>query len=128
VIRPAIGPPLTDQGEWIFALPGGFDPDESAAADDRDPGSPGETADDDGRYIPPAVPPAPPLDPVAKGAWAALFGGPGLLFAATVFGWQLPGWAELLGLVAFVTGFVILVSRLGDGPSRRDDPDQGAVV
>jgi hypothetical protein len=27
-----------------------------------------------------------------------------------------------------VSGFVILVSRLGDGPSRRDGPDQGAVV
>lgn len=82
----------------------------------------------DGRYVPPPVPPLPKLDPVARGAWAALFGGPGYLFIATMLGWQIPGWAELVAIAAFVTGFVVLVSRLGDGPSRRDGPDQGAVV
>jgi hypothetical protein len=84
--------------------------------------------DQDERYVPPYVPPQPKLDPVAKGAWTALFGGPGYLFLATTLGWQVPGWAELGAIVAFITGFVILVSRLGDGPSRRDGPDQGAVV
>ena len=82
----------------------------------------------DERYVPPPVPPLPKLDPVARGAWTALFGGPGYLFIATTLGWQVPGWAELTAIVAFVTGFVVLVSRLGDGPSRRDGPDQGAVV
>ncbi len=82
---------------------------------------------DDG-YVPPHIPPLPKLDPVARGAWTALFGGPGYLFIATTLGWQVPGWAELTAIVAFVTGFVVLVSRLGDGPSRRDGPDQGAVV
>jgi hypothetical protein len=82
----------------------------------------------DERYIPPQVPPLPKLDPVARGAWAALFGGPGYLFLATTLGWQVPGWAELAAIVAFVAGFVILISRLGDGPSRRDGPDHGAVV
>ncbi|GEM_PF-977068 len=80
------------------------------------------------RYIPPLVPRQPGLDPVARGAWAALFGGPGYLFLATVLNWRLPGWAELAAVMAFVTGFVVLVARLGDGPSRRDGPDQGAVV
>jgi hypothetical protein len=80
------------------------------------------------RYVPPPIPPLPKLDPVARGAWTALFGGPGYLFIATTLGWQVPGWAELTAIVAFVTGFVVLVSRLGDGPSRRDGPDQGAVV
>jgi hypothetical protein len=84
--------------------------------------------DADERYVPPQVPPLPKLDPVARGAWTALFGGPGYLFIATTLGWQVPGWAELAAIVAFVTGFVVLVSRLGDGPSRRDGPDQGAVV
>lgn len=84
--------------------------------------------DADERYVPPEVPPLPKLDPVAKGAWAALFGGPGYLFVATTLGWQISGWAQLAAIVAFVSGFVILVSRLGDGPSRRDGPDQGAVV
>ena len=84
--------------------------------------------DEDERYVPPHLPPQPKLDPVAKGAWTALFGGPGYLFLATTLGWQVPGWAELAAIVAFISGFVILVSRLGDGPSRRDGPDQGAVV
>jgi len=82
----------------------------------------------DERYVPPHVPPLPKLDPVARGAWTALFGGPGYLFIATTLGWQVPGWAELAAIIAFVAGFVILVSRLGDGPSRRDGPDQGAIV
>jgi hypothetical protein len=84
--------------------------------------------DADEHYVPPHVPPLPKVDPVARGAWTALFGGPGYLFIATTLGWQVPGWAELAAIVAFVTGFVVLVSRLGDGPSRRDGPDQGAVV
>jgi hypothetical protein len=82
----------------------------------------------DDRYIPPPVPPLPSLDPVARGAWTALFGGPGYLFVATMASWQVPGWAELAAIIAFVSGFAILVYRLGDGPSRRDGPDQGAVV
>jgi hypothetical protein len=84
--------------------------------------------DADESYVPPHVPPLPKLDPVARGAWTALFGGPGYLFIATTLRWQVTGWAELAAIVAFVTGFVVLVSRLGDGPSRRDGPDQGAVV
>lgn len=84
--------------------------------------------DRDDRYVPPPVPPLPRLDPVAKGAWTALFTGPGYLLIATMLGWQVPGWVELLAVAAFIVGFVVLVSRLGDGPSRRDGPDQGAVV
>jgi hypothetical protein len=82
----------------------------------------------DERYVPPELPPQPKLDPVARGAWTALFGGPGYLFIATTLGWQVPGWAQMAAIIAFITGFVVLVSRLGDGPSRRDGPDQGAVV
>jgi hypothetical protein len=88
-------------------------------------------ADDDefdGRYIPPPLPPQPKLDPVAKAAWIALFGGPGYLLLATLLGWQLAGWTELASVAAFIGGFVVLVFRLGDGPSKRDGPDQGAVV
>jgi hypothetical protein len=87
-----------------------------------------ENADADERYIPPYVPPLPKLDPVARGAWTAVFGGPGYLFVATTLQWQVPGWAQLAAIVAFIAGFVVLVSRLGDGPSRRDGPDQGAVI
>jgi hypothetical protein len=87
-----------------------------------------ELDDADEGYVPPDTPPQPKLDPVARGAWTALFGGPGYLFIATTLEWQVPGWAELAAIIAFIAGFVVLVSRLGDGPSRRDGPDQGAVV
>jgi len=87
-----------------------------------------DIGDQDDRYVPPPVPPQPNLDPVARGAWAALLGGPGYLFVATLLSWQIPGWVELAAIIAFVAGFVVLVFRLGDGPSKRDGPDQGAVV
>ena len=109
------------------------------ATGDPTPGGPrdyelDEPGDDDldeeyqDRYIPPPLPPQPGLDPVAKGAWLALFGGPGYLLLATLLGWQIAGWAALASVIAFVSGFVVLVFRLGDGPSKRDGPDQGAVV
>jgi len=88
----------------------------------------GDLEDWDDRYIPPPLPPQPGLDPIAKGAWLALFGGPGYLLVATLLGWEIPGWAALATVIAFVAGFVVLVFRLGDGPSKRDGPDQGAVV
>ena len=85
-----------------------------------------DNADD--RYVPPHVPPQPKLDPVARGAGTAIVGGPGYLFIATTLSWQISGWAAFAAITAFVAGFVVLVARLGDGPSRRDGPDQGAVV
>ncbi|MGH3125834.1 MAG: hypothetical protein ACRDND_33070, partial [Streptosporangiaceae bacterium] len=34
------------------------------------------SASDEGEFVPPVPPPLPTLEPVTKGAWAALFGGP----------------------------------------------------
>jgi len=117
---PASPPPLDgDDTEDGAAQPGQAWPDRDA---------PNENAAATDRYVPPRVAPLPKLDPVARGAWTALFGGPGYLFVATMLQWRVPGWAELASIVAFIAGFVVLVSRLGDGPSRRDGPDQGAVV
>jgi hypothetical protein len=87
-----------------------------------------DIGDQDDHYIPPPPPPQPKLDPVARGGWAALLGGPGYLFIGALLGWQTPGWAQLAAVTAFIAGFVVLVFRLGDGPSKRDGPDQGAVV
>ena len=91
--------------------------------------------DDEGRFIPPEPPPLPKLDPVTKGAWAALFGGPAYLVVATAVGWSVPGIAAFLAVAAFVTGFAILVLRMnessgssGPGPGGPDDGDDGAVV
>jgi hypothetical protein len=79
-------------------------------------------------YVPPAPPPLPALDPVAKGAWAGLFGGPAYLLVATTAGWVLPGWATFGAVAAFVGGFAVLVIRMGDKPSRGSGPDSGAVL
>jgi len=90
--------------------------------------------DDDEHFIPPPPPPLPKLDPVTKGAWAALFGGPGYLIVATAAGWSVPGIAAFCAVAAFVTGFAILVLRMNDspgsGPGGPDDGDgdDGAVV
>jgi hypothetical protein len=97
-------------------------------AADRTPAR-GTPAADDEHYIPPAPPPLPRLDPVTKGAWVALFGGPGYLLAATVAGWSVPGLAAFCAVAAFVAGFAILVLRMNDpNPGGPDDGDDGAVV
>ena len=85
--------------------------------------------DDDEHFIPPAPPPLPSLDPIAKGAWAALFGGPGYLVVATAAGWSVSGIAAFCAVAAFVAGFAILVLRMNDpGSGGPDDDDDGAVV
>jgi hypothetical protein len=88
-----------------------------------------EAADDDEHFIPPPPPPLPKLDPLAKGAWLALFGGPGYLVVATGAGWTVPGFAAFCAVAAFVAGFAILVLRMNEpGPGGPDDGDDGAVV
>jgi hypothetical protein len=85
--------------------------------------------DEEGHFVPPAPPPLPKLDSVAKGAWAALFGGPAYLVVATAAGWSVPGIAAFCAVAAFVTGFAILVLRMNEpGPGGPDDGDDGAVV
>jgi hypothetical protein len=84
--------------------------------------------DDDDHFVPPVPPPLPRLDPVTKGAWAALFGGPAYLLAAVMMGWQVPSWAAFTAVAAFVGGFATLVVRMGERPPRDSGPDDGAVV
>jgi hypothetical protein len=79
-------------------------------------------------YFPPPPPPLPRLDPVTKGAWAALFGGPAYLLIATAVGWTVPAVAAFFAIGAFVGGFAILVMRMGDEPRDGNGPDDGAVV
>jgi hypothetical protein len=89
----------------------------------------GPVRDDDEHFIPPAPPPLPKLDPVAKGAWAALFGGPGYLVVATAAGWTVSGLAAFLAVAAFIAGFALLVLRMHEpGPGGPSDGDDGAVV
>jgi hypothetical protein len=79
-------------------------------------------------FVPPEPPPLPALSPTAKGAWVALFGGPGYLLIATVAGWAVPGWGAFLAIAAFIVGFAVLVIQMGDRPPRDSGPDDGAVV
>ena len=109
VIRPATPPRGPDRAP---------DPAADSAAE----------ADDEEHYVPPPPPPLPHLDPVAKGAWTALFGGPAYLVLTSLIGWNVPGWIALLAVMAFVGGFAVVVLRLGDGPSRGQGPDNGAVL
>ena len=115
VIRPAVRPPAA-----AFSPPA----DAGDAVDGLDDEA--DTAEE--HYVPPPPPPLPHLDPVAKGAWAALFGGPAYLLLTSFLGWTVPGWAALLAVTAFVGGFAVVVLRLGDGPSRGAGPDNGAML
>jgi hypothetical protein len=77
-------------------------------------------------YVPPPPPPLPHASLGTRIAWAAVLGGPALLFLAVLLGWHLADWVMLVAAVSFLGGFVALVARLGEGP---DDPDDdGAVV
>ena len=119
VIRPAAPPPVSAPASWPAA-----DAGEAGEAGRGD--EPGDDTEE--HFIPPPPPPLPNLDPIAKGAWTALFGGPAYLLVTTLVGWTVPSWAALLAVMAFVGGFAVIVIRLGDGPSRGAGPDNGAVL
>lgn len=84
--------------------------------------------EDDDHFVPPVPPPLPRLDPLTKGAWVALFGGPAYLLIAVMVNWQVPGWAAFCAVAAFVGGFATLVVHMGERPPRDSGPDDGAVV
>jgi hypothetical protein len=93
----------------------------------RDAPSANEHADD--HFVPPVPPPLPRLDPVTKGAWLALFGGPLYLLISTAIGATISGLAAFLAVAAFIGGFVILVLRMDNGrPPDSGSDDDGAVV
>jgi hypothetical protein len=95
----------------------------------RGPAARGVPADDGEHFIPPAPPPLPKLDPVTKGAWTALFGGPCYLIVATAAGWSVSALAAFCAVAAFVAGFAVLVLRMHEpGPGGPDDGDDGAVL
>ena len=98
-----------------------------AARGPRDGSVPDDPADE--HYVPPPPPPLPKLDPITKGAWLALFGGPLYLLIATAVGGSVSGLAVFLSVAAFVGGFAVLVLRMDNGGGPRDSgPDDGAVV
>jgi hypothetical protein len=126
------GPSMPDN-----AVPGNTAPDETlpdqpwpglgARPGPRDASPANEHADD--HFVPPVPPPLPRLDPVTKGAWLALFGGPLYLLISTAIGATISGLAAFLAVAAFIGGFVILVLRMDNGrPPDSGSDDDGAVV
>lgn len=84
--------------------------------------------EEDERYVPAPLPPPAKLDPVAKGAWVAVLGGPAYLLVVTLFlNMTVSPTAAFIAVAAFVGGFVTLIVKLGDRP-KRDDDDDGAVL
>lgn len=126
--NPGDSGPAPEAGTGGAGQSGDSGPDRPQARIVRPAARPPGGEDIDDHYVPPPPPPLPPLDPVAKGAWAALFGGPAYLLVAVMAGWEVPGWAAFLAVAAFVGGFATLVVRMGDQPPRDSGPDNGAVV
>ena len=127
---PAPAPGGIAPGAGPTAPPPGAGPTSGAGSAPRGvvPAPPAPPAEDEEHYVPPPPPPLPRLSPVTKGAWVALFGGPGYLLAATMAGWTIPGWLGFGAVAAFIAGFIVLVLHVGDDRDRDSDPDDGAVV
>jgi hypothetical protein len=102
-------------------------PEFGPGAGPRDAPAASDPAED--HFVPPVPPPLPRLDPVTKGAWLALFGGPLYLLISTATGASISGLAAFLAVAAFVGGFVVLVLRMDNGrPPDSGSDDDGAVV
>jgi hypothetical protein len=76
-------------------------------------------------YEPDPPPPLPRIGWLLGTAWAAVLGTPILFLVALWVHVDVTGWLGAIGVSVFVGGFLVLVSRLGDGP---DEWDDGAVV
>jgi hypothetical protein len=87
-----------------------------------------EPADEeDEHYVPPPPPPLPRTDLATKVGWLGVLGGPLFLLISSMTGWTPVVGAGLVALLAFIGGFVLLVSRMKDDGGD-DDFDDGAVV
>ncbi|MEE1928705.1 hypothetical protein V1J52_10935 [Streptomyces sp. TRM 70351] len=91
---------------------------------------PAEAPEAEDHFVPPEPPPLPEADTATKFAWLAVLGGPALLLAAVLFGWDVTWWMTTLGIGGFLGGFGTLVARMRDGREDDDfdDPGRGAVV
>ena len=121
------GPSMPDNTVPDETLPDQPWPGPGAGTGRKNAPSADDPADD--HFVPPVPPPLPRLDPVTKGAWVALFGGPLYLLISTAIGATISGLAAFLAVAAFVGGFVILVLRMDNGrPPDSGSDDDGAVV
>lgn len=117
-------------GEPAGASTASADPSGAAPADWGPGPGPGEggPVEAEAHFVPPAPPPVPRGDAVSRWAWAGALGAPVFFFVVALTGIRLHGWMLLLGVAAFVGGFVTLVARMKDRPGDGHGPDDGAVV
>jgi hypothetical protein len=121
------GSPMPDDAAPDATLPDQPWPGPSGGAGRKDVPATDDSVND--HFVPPVPPPLPRLDPITKGAWLALFGGPLYLLISTAIGATISGLAAFLAVAAFVGGFVILVLRMDNGrPPDSGSDDDGAVV
>ena len=114
-----LGPQFPKERSLPPLLADGEHPDPLADLPDLEPDP---EAEDEG-YEPPHPPPIPrPADAVGRFAWAGVLGGPVVVVASNLLGWD--DWLAGLGVVATIGGFVALIARMKD----RDGDDDGAVV
>ena len=114
-----LGPQFPKERSLPPLLADGEHPDPLADPPDLEPDP---EVDDEG-YEPPHPPPIPrPADAVGRFAWAGVLGGPVVVVASNLLGWD--DWLAGLGVVATIGGFVALIARMKD----RDGDDDGAVV
>lgn len=110
--------PRADWAEWDdLRIP---TPEPELADDEAD--------SDDEHYVPPPPPPLPKGDRVTRWAWAGAIGAPVLAIVLPLIGWGVSGLTGIALVVAFLTGFGYLVSRMRTGPRVDEGPDDGAVV
>lgn len=84
--------------------------------------------EDDEHYVPPPPPPLPKGDRITRWAWAGAVGAPALAIVLPLIGWGLSGVTGIALVIAFLSGFGYLVSRMRTGPRTDDGPDDGAIV
>jgi hypothetical protein len=125
--QPGLGRPASDAASGSDSSAGSTGATRSYLGwDDLLRPEPAAAPDPEERYVPPPPPPLPHADLRTRIAWAAVLGGPSVLFAAGILGWHLNDMVLLLAAVAFLGGFVALVARLKDRPD--DETDDGAVI
>ncbi|MEV7086618.1 hypothetical protein AB0O07_12070 [Streptomyces sp. NPDC093085] len=109
-----------------IALPagGGGGPRDYRLAEPGD----GDTADEEGHFIPPEPPPLPESDVTSRFAWLAVIGGPVLMLLAVILGWDMTWWLTTVCVGGFLGGFATLVARMDPDDDESDDPGRGAVV
>lgn len=78
------------------------------------------------QFVPPEPPALPRMDLISKLSWLGILGGPALLFAGVLVPSLIGPGLVMIGIAAFVVGFLTMVLRDPNEPE--DGWDDGSVV